>query len=171
MIPIMMHKILNKKIEIVLLVFMIFLIISGITAFPLEQELRILLGFKAYFPSSITIWLQMVYDAIVVTNNQYPFISYGTDWLAFAHIVIAVVFIGPLRNPVRNIWVIQFGMIACIMILPLAIICGYMRQIPLFWQLIDCSFGLIGFVPLFICYKWTKQLELLTLNIQQHEKK
>ena len=29
-------------------------------------------------------------------------IAYGTDWLAFAHITIAVAFLGPLKDPVRN---------------------------------------------------------------------
>ncbi|SCF41963.1 hypothetical protein [Micromonospora mirobrigensis] len=32
---------------------------------------------------------------------------YGTDWLAFAHLVLAVAFWGPLRDPVRNVWVVQ----------------------------------------------------------------
>jgi hypothetical protein len=38
-----------------------------------------------------------------------PFLAYGTDWLAFAHLAIAVVFIGPWINPVRSQWVITFG--------------------------------------------------------------
>jgi hypothetical protein len=32
-------------------------------------------------------------------SGAYPFLAYGTDWLAFAHIVIAVFFIGPLVKP------------------------------------------------------------------------
>lgn len=92
--------------------------------------------------------------------------SYGTDWLAFAHIVIAVVFIGPLKDPVRNVWVIQFGMIACILIIPLALICGPIRQIPFYWQLIDCSFGVIGIIPLYKCYQLIRRLENQTLEIK-----
>ena len=74
--------------------------------------------------------------------------AYGTDWLAFAHLVIAVAFIGPLLDPVRNRWVITFGMIACVMVLPLALICGPIRGIPLYWQLIECSLGVFGIIPL-----------------------
>jgi hypothetical protein len=73
---------------------------------------------------------------------------YGTDWLAFAHIVIAIAFIGPLRDPVKNLWVIEFGMIACILIIPWGIVFGSMRGIPPFWSLVDFSFGVFGFIPL-----------------------
>lgn len=160
----MLHKKLERKIKSMLILFILFLVLSGITAFPLETELKFLLSIKDYFPSMVGAWLQIVAFAIIDTNSNYPFLSYGTDWLAFAHLVIAVAFIGPLRDPVRNIWVIQFGIIACIMIFPLALICGPMRHIPFYWQLIDCSFGVIGFIPLFYCYRWIKQLELLTKN-------
>jgi hypothetical protein len=92
-------------------------------------------------------------------------LSYGTDWLAFAHIVIAVAFIGPWRDPVKNIWVIEFGMIACIMVFPLAFIAGGIRDIPLFWKLIDCSFGVLGFIPLYYCYSLIKQLERIESKV------
>jgi hypothetical protein len=100
-----------------------------------------------------------VYAAVKTTNEKYPYLSYGTDWLAFAHLVIAVVFIGPLKDPVKNIWVIEFGMIACLMVFPLAFIAGPIRGIPFYWQLIDCSFGVFGFILLYSCYKNIKQLE------------
>lgn len=155
---------LEKKIKSVLILFMVLLILSGITAFPLTLELRFLMSLENYFPETLNVWIHQVANALIETNVKYPFMSYGTDWLAFAHLVIAVAFIGPLRDPVRNIWVIQFGMIACVMIFPLAFICGTIRHIPFYWQLIDCSFGVFGFIPLYYCYRWIKQLELLTLN-------
>jgi len=102
-----------------------------------------------------------VYNAIKTTNSQFPFVSYGTDWLAFAHIIIAVAFIGPFIDPVKNIWVVIFGMIACVSIIPLALIAGYIREIPFYWQMIDCSFGVFGIIPLWICYRKTHQLEKL----------
>lgn len=139
--------------------FIISLVISGITAFPLEWELSILSGLVKDAPPLISQWCSSVYEAIRETNAKYPFMSYGTDWLAFAHIVLGVVFIGPLRDPVRNIWVIQFGMIACVMVIPLAFIAGTVRGIPFYWQLIDCSFGVFGLIPLWICYKKARQLE------------
>jgi hypothetical protein len=100
-----------------------------------------------------------VRDALIDTNAKYPFLAYGTDWLAFAHLVIAVAFVGPLRDPVRNVWVIEFGMIACVMVIPLALIAGAARGIPIFWRLIDCSFGVFGIVPLRLCWREIKRLE------------
>ncbi len=41
-------------------------------------------------------------------------------------------------------------MIACVLVVPLALICGPLRGIPFFWRLIDCSFGILGFIPLWI---------------------
>lgn len=104
-------------------------------------------------------WVDRVAAALAETATQYPFLAYGTDWLAFAHLVIAVVFIGPMVDPVRNIWVIQFGVIACAGIIPLALIAGGIRGIPLGWQLLDISFGVIGVIPLLIAWRLTRRLE------------
>lgn len=150
---------LRQKVKRLIITFIVFLILSGITAFPLEWELSILNDLTKDGPQFISEWINGVYLAIYNTNAKYPFMSYGTDWLAFAHIVIAVAFWGPLKDPVKNIWVIQFGMIACLMIFPLAFICGPIRNIPFYCQLIDCSFGVIGFIPLYICYKNILKIE------------
>jgi hypothetical protein len=82
-----------------------------------------------------------------------PLLSYGTDWLAFAHLVIAMAFIGPWRDPVRNIWVIQWAMLCCVAVIPLALIAGPIRGIPFWWQCIDMSFGVIGLIPLWIVHR------------------
>ncbi len=145
-----------------LVAFMVLLVLSGITAFPLEWEMGLIAPYADYLPAGIQHWYLDVYNAIRVTNEQYPFIFYGTDWLAFAHIVIATAFIGPYRDPVRNKWIIEFGMIACLMVIPLACICGPIRHIPLYHIIIDCSFGVFGIIPLYLCYKKINSLEQLT---------
>jgi hypothetical protein len=150
-----------KKIRVWILLFIIGLVLSGITAFPIETELEWICSHLYLLPEFLHAWIQKIYSAVKDTNANYPFLSYGTDWLAFAHIVIAVAFIGPYKDPVKNIWIIQFGMIACVMVFPLAFIAGPYRGIQLYWQLIDCSFGVIGFIPLYICYKLIKKLEKL----------
>lgn len=137
------------------------MILSGITAFPLETELGWLLHKFDTKEGVMYHWLSTTYNAIKNTNDTYPQLAYGSDWLAFAHIVIAVAFIGPLIDPVKNIWIIQFGRIACVMVFPLAFIAGPIRHIPFFWQLIDCSFGIIGLIPLTICYRKIKILEAM----------
>ncbi len=153
---------LKTKIRNWIVLFIVFLILSGVTAFPIESELNFLMAHASSFPEWLQVWLKTIYDEVKTVNAAYPHLSYGTDWLAFAHIVIATVFIGPLIDPVKNIWVIQFGMIACIMVFPLALIAGPIRQIPFFWQLIDCSFGVFGCIPLYITYKNIRTLEQQT---------
>ena len=154
-----LEKKLLSRIRLIIVLFMIALVLSGITAFPIETQLSIAMKHLNLFPEFIRIWLSSVYEAVKYNNANFPFMSYGTDWLAFAHIVIAVAFIGPLRNPVKNVWIIQFGVIACVMVFPLALIAGYIRGIPLYWRLIDCSFGFLGLIPLLICYRMLVRLE------------
>ncbi len=150
---------LNKRIKLCIWVMIVGLFLSGITAFPIETQLAWFVKHQPELNPTLSLWLNKVYTGVKNTNNQYPFISYGTDWLAFAHVMLAVLFIGPLINPVRNIWVVQFGIIAALAIFPLAFIAGSIRSIPLFWQCIDCSFGVVTLAILLPCYKWIKQLE------------
>ena len=140
---------------------MVGLVLSGATAIPLESELKLLAQITGADGSATHAgfggWLLRVRDALVETNARYPFIAYGTDWLAFAHFVIAVLFIGPWRDPVRNVWVVEFGMIACALVVPFALAMGGVRGIPFGWRLIDCSFGLFGIVPLWFCRRLIRQ--------------
>jgi len=104
-------------------------------------------------------WIEQVCRGVTETNARYPFIAYGTDWLAFAHLVIAVAFIGPWIDPVRNKWVITFGLIACAGVIPVALIAGPIRGVPIGWRLIDCGFGVIGSIPLLLCRRHIRELE------------
>jgi len=148
-----------KKIRLLIVFVMIAIILSGITAFPVETELHWLLDHPSLVPSFAEKWLQDVYAALVETNAKYPMLAYGFDWLAFAHLVIAMMFIGPLKDPIKNKWVIDWAILACFAVFPLAFIAGPIRHIPMFHILIDCSFGVIGLIPLFICRKMIQQLE------------
>ncbi|AEW01197.1 hypothetical protein A4D02_32765 [Niastella koreensis] len=150
---------LRKEIRAWIIFFIVSLLLSGITAFPVETELGWVYSWMPAQHSSLSKWLHTCYQAIKSTNEQYPYLAYGYDWLAFAHIVIAIAFIGPINDPVKNIWIIEFGCIACLAVIPLAFIAGPIRHIPVYWQLIDCSFGIIGLIPLLICRMKIKQLE------------
>jgi hypothetical protein len=155
-----------RRIRFWLAAFMIGLVLSGVTAFPLQTELRWLVSilhgswlrpivdFSRLLP-----WIERVNDALRTTNASYPFLAYGTDWLAFAHLVIAIAFIGPYIDPVRNKWVITFGLIACAGVIPLALIAGHIRGISFPWRLIDCSFGIVGSVPLLFSRQSIRMLE------------
>ncbi len=155
-----------RRIRIWLAIFMAGLILSGITAFPLQTETRWLVislreGNIRQFADATHLlpWVERVDEALSASNAKYPFLAYGTDWLAFAHLVIAVAFVGPFIDPLRNKWVITFGLIACAGVIPLALVAGPIRGIPFGWRLIDCSFGVIGCIPLLICRRSINALE------------
>jgi hypothetical protein len=149
---------------------MIGLVVSGLTAFPLESELKIFTSIlpdvRQSHPSGFTVWLLSVRDALVATNRAYPFLAYGTDWLAFSHLVIAVAFLGPLKDPVKNVWVVDFGLIACACVIPMALVAGEVRGIPLGWRLIDCSFGVLGAVPLLIARYMIKNMAISQVELE-----
>jgi hypothetical protein len=162
------------KFRIVLGFFMIAMVLSGLTAFPLERELAMVCsarGLEQLHPSDVhnnlDSWLLTVRDGLEEMYAKHPWIAYGTDWLALAHIVMAVFFIGAYVNPVRNVWVLQAGLFACALVVPLALVCGHIRQIPMGWRLIDCSFGVFGAVPLWLCLRWARELERSGYN-QRH---
>lgn len=154
------------RIRVWLVLFIAGLVLSGLTAFPLQHELGWLNRLLGVSPQASPLadpalhaWLRRIYAALADANRRYPFLAYGTDWLAFAHLVIAVAFIGPLRDPVRNRWVLTFGVIACAGVIPLALIAGAIRGIPLYWRMIDCCFGFFGAIPLLICLRYARLLE------------
>src|SRR5882672_8817539 len=100
-----------RRLRWVLGLFVLGLVASGVTAFPLTLELKLLtsmLGGDAAAQTATSGGLVSsvfaVRDGLTDTQAKYPWMAYGTDWLAFAHIAIAVFFAGPLIDPVRNIW-------------------------------------------------------------------
>ena len=155
-----------RRIRLWLSIFIAGLVLSGVTAFPLQTELDWLVSVlnsdtlrQLAQTSHLLPWIERVDQALTQTNARFPFLAYGTDWLAFAHLVIAVAFVGPLLDPVRNKWLIVFGLVACAGVIPLAMIAGAIRGIPFAWRLIDCSFGVFGSVPLLVCWRSIMEIE------------
>jgi hypothetical protein len=145
-----------------ILFFIAAITISGITTFPIETELAWMNDNLSLFPVALHDWLQQVYLAVKDTNERYPFLAYGTDWLAFAHLIIAIAFIGPLRDPLKNKWIIQWGIICCLCVFPLAFLAGAYRGVPVAWRLVDCSFGVVGGILLAFCYRKIMRLEMIS---------
>ncbi len=166
--------VLQRRIRWLLLFVIANLLFWGITAFPLESVvgfLTRLLGVpgsaspEAY--TGLLRWLTTVRDGLQQTGARYPFMAYGTDWLAYAHIILAILFLGPLRDPVRNVWVVTVGLIACVLVLPVALICGPIRGIPFFWSLIDCSFGIVGFGVLWPVRRFILELDAIQSDLSR----
>ncbi len=144
------------RVRALLIFFMIGLALSGLSAIPLQWEVEIL---KSLFGSgsefgrilpTVSAWIDQVYQGVKNGYGLYPFLAYGTDWLAFGHVAIALAFIGPVREPIKNLWVVEFGMIICVLVIPWTLVFGPVRGIPFFSMLVDMSFGVIGIIPLWL---------------------
>lgn len=149
-----------RKVRALVGFFIAGLVLSGATAIPVLAELRAILTLVGNeSQGTIAPWLHQVYIALEATDAQYPFLAYGYDWLAFGHFVIALAFVGAWRDPVKNIWLFEFGMLACVAVIPYALIFGAFRGIPFLWRLIDCSFGVLGFWPLWYARRLTLKVD------------
>ena len=161
---------LYRRVRITLVIFIVGLVVSGVTAFPLVWEVNLLARFLRIGPALppnayhdfLRHWIAIVRQGVTESDRQFPFLAYGTDWLAFGHLIIALFFVGPLRDPVRNVFVLRAGLAACVLVIPLALVCGPVRGIPVFWQMVDCSFGVFGSIPLMICLRDVARLEALS---------
>jgi hypothetical protein len=155
-----------RKIRLWLVIFMTGLLISGVTAFPLQTELRFLRSVLEAAPVrplaeavGLLPWIARVHDALSQTNAHFPFLAYGTDWLAFAHLVLALLFVGPCRDP-RSKHMDHH--VRCRRLCGSNFACPHRwarRGIPLPWRLIDCSFGVFGVIPLLRCRQLISNLE------------
>jgi hypothetical protein len=158
------RRVLVRRVRVVLGIFIVLLVLFGLTAFPMVSGIKLVNGWfgegswmeGVYSPMAE--WITHVHDGLLEIDREQPFIFYGTDWMGFGHIVIAIFMAGALKDPVKNIWVIEAAMIACALVIVLALVCGPMRGIPFFWRLVDCAFG-VGVVPVWVCRRYVKRIE------------
>jgi hypothetical protein len=154
-----------RRIRILTGLFILGLVLSGVTAIPLRWEVDLLSDWFGKGDvrmdedvSAAGLWLEKVRLALTASEQEHPFLYYGTDWLAFGHLMIAIAFVGAWRDPVRNRWLFDFGLITCALVIPWALIFGAVRGIPLWWRLVDCTFGILGAVPLLLCRVWVDRI-------------
>ncbi len=145
------------------------LTLRGLTALPLSYELDYLNRvagpqsiFVRLFPN-VTAWIGQVYDGLTNCWARYPFLAYGTDWLAFAHFVIALAFLGVQHDPIKNRWTVEWAMLACALVIPWTLLSGAVRGIPWFGQLVDMAFAILGIIPLAFLRRDIRLLESLPL--------
>ena len=147
-------------------IFIIGLILSGLTTFPLRLELSLLTKITGASSSAdpdqlsgLSHWIGFVDAGVRQTYSHFPFFGYATDWLGFGHLVIAAFFILPFIWPRQYRGVLLVGLAACVGVLLTAFVSGPIREIPVYWRLIDCCFGIAGAIPLLYCLRLSRQLE------------
>lgn len=155
---------LRRKIRAVIIITIIGLLLNGVSAIPLKTELNILLSKPNALPAFLRDWWLYVNKGITETNDKYPFMRYGFDWLAFAHLLIAIAFLGPLKDPIKNEWVIIWGMIASVLSVLIALCWERLRGVPIWWSCIDAAIAVIAFIILLMCNSWIKKLKKIVVT-------
>ncbi len=148
------------------------LLLSGIATFPLVSESQWLLDHLArtiHFGAGTPgyDWILRVHLAIAASAIAAPFLAFGTDLLALSQILFAVLFLGPYYDPIRNRWVINFGLIGCIGVLLLAFIAGPLRGIPLFWRCAYASFAIVAAFLLLLCRHYLHILDNIKATVRR----
>jgi len=138
------------------------LLVSGITVWPAVPELkmgvRVLWG-EAEPAGVLHRFVLRAIEGLESVEAEYPFMLYAHDWLAFAHIVLAILFAGAIRDPVRNIWIVQCGLIMCALVPVLAGICIALRGLPPVWFWMDFAFAPAAALPLWIALRDIRRAE------------
>jgi hypothetical protein len=138
------------------------LFVSAVTIWPAVPELKFAVRLAWGDGEPTGTLHKFVLEAIKGLEDvgaRYPFMLYAHDWLAFAHIVLAILFAGAMRDPVRNIWIVQCGLIMCALVPVLAAICIPLRQLPSCWFLIDFAFAPAAALPLWLALRAIRRLE------------
>lgn len=150
-----------RRVRVMLGVLIAGLVISGATAIPIETQLDLaarwfrLEGTTETAPEgSLRGWLARVHAGVKEVQARHPFVAYGTDWLAFGHFAIAILFASAWQDPVRSMPLLRAGVVVCVAVVPYALVLGGIRGVPWFWRLIDGAFGLAGLVPLALSLRW-----------------
>jgi hypothetical protein len=138
------------------------LLASGVTVRPAVAELKAVVrcvwGTQAA-AGELHGFLLRAIAGLEDMQARYPFMLYAHDWLAFAHIMLAVLFAGAIRDPVRNKWTVQCGLIMCACVPVLAGICVPIRGIPGWWFWVDFSFAPVAALLLWTAYRDIRCLE------------
>ena len=81
--------VLMRRVRGLLVLFVVGLVLSGLTAVPLQTEVKILntlVGPGTFLGGpwpALGAWISRVHVGITDAGRDCPFLFYGTDWLAF----------------------------------------------------------------------------------------
>jgi len=138
------------------------LFLAGVTVWPAVSELKAAVNWiwgQKVATGALHGFLLKAIEGLEDTKVRYPFLLYAHDWLAFAHIALAILFAGATRDPVRNKWIVQCGLIMCALVPVLGGICIPLRGLPGWWFWIDFSFAPAAALPLWIAYRDIRYVE------------
>ena len=154
-----------KRARLMLAIVAAGLLVSAVTIWPASWELETLVD-VVWGPGEATGvihgFILRAIEGIEYVGAEYPFLFYAGDWLAFALIVLAILFYGARRDPVRNVWIVQCGLIMCALVPVLAAVCVPLRGLPLRWFWVDTAFAPAAGLPLWIALRDIRRAEKQT---------
>ena len=154
-----------KRARLMLAIVAAGLLVSAVTIWPAMWELKTLVH-VVWGPGEATGvihgFILRAIEAIEYVGAEYPFLFYAGDWLAFALIVLAILFYGARRDPVRNVWIVQCGLIMCALVPVLAAVCVPLRGLPAGWFWVDTAFAPAAGLPLWIALRDIRRVEQAT---------
>ncbi len=139
------------------------LLLSGLGTIPLQWLVgvlcRMLLANRDLheLAPGLVAWVEGVLAQLTGAAQQ-TLLNYTLDWLSLAQVAVALVFIGPWRAPVRNAWVVDWGLISCGLIVVAAPLAVLWRGIPVAWAVVDVLLGVGGFAGLWLCRRDLRHL-------------
>ena len=163
----------EKHISVFLKVFIAVLILSGLCYFSLPFLSKKILSFIDAFGirGELYSFAMKLIQAANYNEAHYPFMGYSTDLLGFAHLTFALLFGGAVMDPNKNEWVIRFGLMVCVLLIPTVLLAGWVREIPIIWRVVNCFFGVFGFALLFKVFKMVKSNQELRKAIEELNQK
>ena len=78
------------------------LFLSGVTVWPAVSELKAAVHWiwgQEAANGGLHGFILRAIEGLEETKARYPFMLYAHDWLAFAHIMLAILFAGAIRDP------------------------------------------------------------------------
>lgn len=100
------------------------------------------------------------YGNLADTFFLWNYLKGGIIFCTLYHKALCTLSILMYRQQEKKIgrWIIFF-IVALVLCGVTAFVAGSIRGIPIYWRLIDCSFGIVGLVPLSVSYRAIVALE------------
>ncbi len=142
------------------------LILSGLTCYFLPWELDFIVRTMEAlsFPEiplfrDMYLFVAHTREGLGFVVEGYPQMLLGTDYLGFAHVLLGLLFLGAMADPARNVYVLRFGVLCCLLVIPAAFFFGQLRGAPILHRFGDASFGVIALVFTVYALKAAERLE------------
>ena len=164
------------RIRMVLTLAISCLILGSLATFAAPHSIAVVLAVFRRFDlatpatSHALMWLRHIQLQLGRDSHRHPMLHYGADLFAFVELAFALVLISPLRNPVRNQWVIQSGILACCCLIPFALILGPWHGLPMAWRIVSCVVALCGIAPLMLCRHYITLYETLIESVRRRHR-